>query len=368
MDNSTTSYHAALSYALAMRCPVLMQAMASPGIRLRACYAISGTDLACCPADYVVELSSEVPTYSHPTPSPPAIVLCDVRYCDNVWCDRALRCPVLRYCMVLPGLPAFQQGTYPPPSILLRICYAMSGADVEHAGFTCALSVTSVEYDATVLVAPMRCSVLTWSMLLPAHCYASLLPQDYEQPARWYPGQSTALRYAASGYDVACCAKPCAVSGTELSVLPLCRVLLGHVRVWCCRSIRCYCVSRTDLACCCTRESEMPSYMQALQYGLIGFLPLAIVLGVSSYALATPCSVLIRQEQYSARCAVVLRQPNPVPGIRSSLCVLVLRSGMMIAYTVYVQTRIDKSLNRLRGDWQRAEMIYEGPLTDHRYA
>lgn len=84
----------------------------------------------------------------------------------------------------------------------------------------------------------------------------------------------------------------------------------------------------------------MPSYMQALQYGLIGFLPLAIVLGVSSYALATPCSVLIRQEQYSARCAVVLRQPNPVPGIRSSLCVLVLRSGMMVREVVVLRSGI----------------------------
>eukprot|EP00961_Rhodomonas_salina_P062130 834044-Rhodomonas_salina.1 len=110
--------HGACCYALAMRYPVLTQRMV-----LRACYAMSGTDIAYgATTRGVPTRARSIRVWSVPSP-----YAC------------ATRCPILTSRIVC--------------AIPLRVCYTMSGTDIAH-GATClrvcyAMSGTDIAYGAT---------------------------------------------------------------------------------------------------------------------------------------------------------------------------------------------------------------------------
>eukprot|EP00961_Rhodomonas_salina_P243858 3295132-Rhodomonas_salina.8 len=133
------------AYALATRCPVLIERIGP--ICLRARYAMSGSDLACA-----------------------ALGL-------RVWCtDLAYACFM---CYVVSGRPmrcpgpqTYQTKTISSPSysrsaMLLCACYALSGTDLPYAATGKSATASGHRRDhrrypqATVLARAMRCPVLT---------------------------------------------------------------------------------------------------------------------------------------------------------------------------------------------------------------
>eukprot|EP00961_Rhodomonas_salina_P305231 3941911-Rhodomonas_salina.2 len=107
-------------------------------IGLRACYAVSGTDVARQSASACGRSGKDCSTSAYGTGSHcPRRLLCDVQYWP-IGCaalsPTVLAAIVLGICYAMPGTGCVAMSPVVLAAIVLGVCYGMSGTEVRHMG------------------------------------------------------------------------------------------------------------------------------------------------------------------------------------------------------------------------------------------